>query len=225
MPEAVQVLGKRLGTVVALTDVLLETFKTNSIHVSRHASIELPWRHGIVARHLEQGIEGAGRLERRRGRHVCHRGNRLRATALGHAVPDPDDDRQVARLVSEATKEAEATKASAEQVVADARAEAEKIIAEASEKARTLTAEESASQLSKAAKTAEDVLNKAAEEAKNKPKEPDAPVRMFYTDPKTGLPVRSVFGRASRLDRPVFKAVYTYPTDIAIEEPKDVKAP
>lgn len=71
----------------------------------------------------------------------------------------------------------------------------------------------------------ERIVGKAAEEAKNKPKEPDAPVRMFYTDPKTGLPVRSVFGRASRLDRPVFKAVYTYPTDIVIEEPKDVKAP
>lgn len=71
----------------------------------------------------------------------------------------------------------------------------------------------------------ERIVGKAAEEAKSKPKEPDTPVRMFYTDPKTGLPVRSVFGRASRLDRPVFKAVYTYPSDITIEEPKDVKAP
>lgn len=67
------------------------------------------------------------------------------------------------------------------------------------------------------------IVGKAAEEAKNKPKEPDAPVRMFYTDPKTGLPVRSIFGRASRLDRPVFKAIYSYPTDLVIEEPKDVK--
>lgn len=67
------------------------------------------------------------------------------------------------------------------------------------------------------------IVGKAAEEAKNKPMEPDAPVRMFYIDPKTGLPVRSIFGRASRLDRPVFKAIYSYPTDLVIEAPKDVK--
>ena len=45
------------------------------------------------------------------------------------------------------------------------------------------------------------------------------PLRMFYIDPKTGLPVRSVFARANKLDKPIFKAIYSYPTDIAIVAP------
>ena len=46
------------------------------------------------------------------------------------------------------------------------------------------------------------------------------PLRMFYIDPKTGLPMRSVFARANKLDKPIFKATYTYPPDIKIEAPK-----
>lgn len=46
------------------------------------------------------------------------------------------------------------------------------------------------------------------------------PLRMFYIDPKTGLPMRSVFARANKLDKPIFKATYTYPADLKIEEPK-----
>lgn len=46
------------------------------------------------------------------------------------------------------------------------------------------------------------------------------PVRMFYIDPKTGLPMRSVFGRANKLDKPIFKAVYSYPAGLSIEAPK-----
>jgi hypothetical protein len=45
------------------------------------------------------------------------------------------------------------------------------------------------------------------------------PLRMFYVDPKTGLPMRSVFARANKLDKPIFKAVYSYPSDIKIEPP------
>ncbi|MEQ1697090.1 MAG: hypothetical protein ABL901_14740 [Hyphomicrobiaceae bacterium] len=46
------------------------------------------------------------------------------------------------------------------------------------------------------------------------------PLRMFYIDQKTGLPMRSVFARANKLDKPIFKATYTYPADIKIEAPK-----
>ena len=46
------------------------------------------------------------------------------------------------------------------------------------------------------------------------------PLRMFYIDQKTGLPMRSVFARANKLDKPIFKATYTYPPDIKIEAPK-----
>jgi hypothetical protein len=45
------------------------------------------------------------------------------------------------------------------------------------------------------------------------------PLRMFYVDPTTGLPVRSVFARANKLDKPIFKALYSYPGDIKIEPP------
>jgi len=67
------------------------------------------------------------------------------------------------------------------------------------------------------------IVGKAAEVAKNKPKDPNAPVRIFYVDPTSGLPTRSVFGRASKLDNPIFKADYTYPVDLSIEAPKDFK--
>jgi hypothetical protein len=46
------------------------------------------------------------------------------------------------------------------------------------------------------------------------------PLRMFYIDPKTGLPMRSVFARANKLDKPIFKAVYSYPAGITIDAPK-----
>ena len=45
------------------------------------------------------------------------------------------------------------------------------------------------------------------------------PLRMFYVDPKSGLPMRSVFARANKLDKPIFKAIYSYPADITIEVP------
>lgn len=45
-------------------------------------------------------------------------------------------------------------------------------------------------------------------------------VRVIYVDPATGLPARSVVARPEKLDKPLFKAVYSYPTDIKIEPPK-----
>jgi len=62
--------------------------------------------------------------------------------------------------------------------------------------------------------------NAKKSQAKDKPKLPDRPVRVIYVDPTTGLPVRSVFGRANRLDTPIFEAKYTYPVDIEIKLPQ-----
>ncbi len=45
------------------------------------------------------------------------------------------------------------------------------------------------------------------------------PIRMFYVDPASGLPVRSLFALASKLDKPISKASYSYPADIAVEPP------
>jgi len=56
--------------------------------------------------------------------------------------------------------------------------------------------------------------------AKDKSKLPGRPVRVIYVDPVTGLPARSVFGRANRLDTPIFQAKYTYPVDIEIKMPE-----
>ena len=61
----------------------------------------------------------------------------------------------------------------------------------------------------------------AAEKARAALADEGRPLRMFYVDPKTGLPMRSVFARANKLDKPIFKAVYTYPADIKIEAPAD----
>ncbi|MAS41190.1 MAG: hypothetical protein CMK33_05680 [Porticoccaceae bacterium] len=56
-----------------------------------------------------------------------------------------------------------------------------------------------------------------------KPKLPDRPVRVMYVDPTTGLPMRSIFARANKLDKPIFEAVYSYPADIKIESPLEAK--
>jgi hypothetical protein len=53
-----------------------------------------------------------------------------------------------------------------------------------------------------------------------KPKLPDRPVRVIYVDPTTGLPMRSIFARADKLDKPIFEATYSYPADIKIDIPK-----
>lgn len=45
-------------------------------------------------------------------------------------------------------------------------------------------------------------------------------IRVIYIDPKSGLPARSVVARPDKLDKPLFKAVYSYPADIKIEPPK-----
>jgi hypothetical protein len=56
-----------------------------------------------------------------------------------------------------------------------------------------------------------------------KPKLPDRPVRVIFVDPTTGLPMRSVFARANKLEKPIFEARYSYPADIMIEAPKPRK--
>ena len=65
-----------------------------------------------------------------------------------------------------------------------------------------------------------DMSSDAKEKAAAALAEEDRPLRMFYVDPKSGLPVRSVFARANKLEKPIFKASYSYPADIAIEAPK-----
>ena len=48
-------------------------------------------------------------------------------------------------------------------------------------------------------------------------------VRVIYLDIETGLPARIIFAREGMLDKPIFKEVYSYPTDLKIEKPTDVK--
>jgi hypothetical protein len=52
------------------------------------------------------------------------------------------------------------------------------------------------------------------------PKLPNRPVRIIYVDPITGLPMRSIFARADKLDKPIFEATYSYPVDIKIDAPR-----
>ena len=58
-----------------------------------------------------------------------------------------------------------------------------------------------------------------------KPKLPDRPVRVIFVDPITGLPARSIFGRADKLEKPIFEAIYSYPADIKVDAPKFPGAP
>jgi hypothetical protein len=61
-----------------------------------------------------------------------------------------------------------------------------------------------------------------SKDADKKPPKNEA-VRMVYLDPDTGLPARSIFARPGVLDKPIFKEIYTYPTELKIEPPDDVK--
>lgn len=58
-----------------------------------------------------------------------------------------------------------------------------------------------------------------------KPKLPDRPVRVIFVDPTTGLPARSIYGRADRLEKPIFEAIYSYPVDIKVDAPEFPGAP
>lgn len=44
-------------------------------------------------------------------------------------------------------------------------------------------------------------------------------VRVIYLDLESGLPARIVFAREDMIDKPIFKEVYSYPTDLKIEKP------
>jgi hypothetical protein len=48
-------------------------------------------------------------------------------------------------------------------------------------------------------------------------------VRMVYLDTETGLPERSLIAQPGKLDKPLFKEVYSYPKDIKIEPPANVR--
>ena len=48
-------------------------------------------------------------------------------------------------------------------------------------------------------------------------------VRVVYIDIETGLPSHIIFAREGMLDKPIFKEVYTYPSDLKIEQPTDIK--
>jgi hypothetical protein len=69
--------------------------------------------------------------------------------------------------------------------------------------------------------------NPGGDDPKKKPppKTADRPVRVIYVDPTTGLPVRSIFARANKLEKPIFEANYTYPIDLTIKAPKLPPAP
>ncbi|MFA5899863.1 MAG: hypothetical protein WC829_12220 [Hyphomicrobium sp.] len=56
-------------------------------------------------------------------------------------------------------------------------------------------------------------------DAAAKPKLPDRPVRVIYVDTTTGLPMRSIYARANKLDKPIFEATYSYPADIKVDAP------
>jgi hypothetical protein len=52
------------------------------------------------------------------------------------------------------------------------------------------------------------------------PEEPkNEGLRVIYLDVNTGLPSRIVFAREGMLDKPIFKEVYSYPTDLKIDKP------
>ena len=63
-------------------------------------------------------------------------------------------------------------------------------------------------------------------DAKEPPKKtPDRAIRIIYVDPTTGLPARSIYARANKLDKPIFEANYSYPADIKIDTPALTPAP
>lgn len=66
----------------------------------------------------------------------------------------------------------------------------------------------------------------AIEGPRDKSKTQTAPVnkdnraeRIIYVDPTTGLPMRTILALPGKYDKPVFKAVYSYPADIRVEPP------
>ena len=66
-------------------------------------------------------------------------------------------------------------------------------------------------------------LGYSIDEAKGKqiPGQPvkDPPVRILFVDPDTGLPARTIVALPDRIEKPFFRADYTYPKDLKIEAP------
>jgi hypothetical protein len=47
----------------------------------------------------------------------------------------------------------------------------------------------------------------------------DPPVRILFVDPETGLPARTIVAVPDRIEKPFFRADYSYPQDLRIEPP------
>jgi hypothetical protein len=66
-------------------------------------------------------------------------------------------------------------------------------------------------------------LGYSVDEAKGKqiPGQPvkDPPVRILFVDPDTGLPARTIVALPDRIEKPFFRADYTYPKDLKVEAP------
>lgn len=65
------------------------------------------------------------------------------------------------------------------------------------------------------------MIKKKSEKAEEAPKNEAA--RIIYVNVETGLPSRIIFAREGMLDKPIFKEAYSYPEDLKIEAPQDVK--
>jgi hypothetical protein len=67
-------------------------------------------------------------------------------------------------------------------------------------------------------------LGYSVEEAKGKqiPGQPvkDPPVRILFVDPDTGLPARTIVALPDRIEKPFFRADYSYPKDLKVEAPE-----
>lgn len=78
--------------------------------------------------------------------------------------------------------------------------------------------------LGKVAVDGKEYFTYRAQEDKSKPipgaPQANPPVRMVYVDPETGLPARNVVAVESRIEKPFFKTVYTYPAEMTIEPPE-----
>lgn len=64
-----------------------------------------------------------------------------------------------------------------------------------------------------------DMSPDAKEKARKSLADEARPLRMFYVEPQSGLPVRSVFALANKLDKPILKAEYAYDPSIKIDAP------
>lgn len=58
---------------------------------------------------------------------------------------------------------------------------------------------------------------------KSTPPPQNEAVRIVYLDLESGLPARTIMAVSGKLDKPVFREIYTYPADLKIEAPAELK--